>query len=161
MLGLKDVLKLPCYTDVFITHWYVHDHLLVVSGCTRKLHICHQQWKKNISVAFKSSKTSFPCPIYPTLQSITILYVWDNIDDKYNAVARLYLSSHPYVFSQSNFFVVNTFLFYNSSIILLLCAAVFEEFFSIIQRKRIKHCLEWNCCRCQWWTWLILCNEIL
>ena len=77
------------------------------------------------SVAFKPYKTSFPCPGAPTQQSIKMLYARDNIDNNYNAVAHIYISERPYVFYHILIlFIINNFLFCNSSIIFLLCVAI-------------------------------------
>ena len=75
-------------------------------------------------VTFKPSTTYLSFPGAPTPRSIKVLYQWDNIDNKYNAVVYMYFSAHPYLLSGIYCFVINKFLLCNSSMIYLLCAAV-------------------------------------
>ena len=94
----KMFLKFPCYNDVCITHWGIYDHILVISGCTRKLHNFHQHGKKKISIVFKPSKKYFLFPGAPTPRSTKMLYTWWKIDNTYNAVAHMYCH-HTHLYS--------------------------------------------------------------
>ena len=96
--------------------------------------------RKRLAIAFKPSTPSFICPGDPTPRAFTILYVWDNSNNKYNAVSYLCCSAHPYVFSYILLlFEMKTFLLCNSYIIWLLCDAVIVESCFISFHKK-----EWN-----------------
>ena len=122
--------------------------MLVVIGCTSKLHSCHQHWKKLFVSGVQTIYTIFVRSRSP---NNTINYFLrhtyrfrrrrrrDNNDHKYNAVAHLYFSSHSYVLSHILlFFVIKTFLLYNSIIMCLLCDALFQHRVWYHQIKRTE-----------------------
>ena len=93
-------------------------------------------------VVSKPSMFYMLCPGATTTRSIIILYACVNIDNKQNIFAHVYLSAKPYVLYQISLrSKKQSFLFWNSSIMHLLCVNKVSEscFLSSDKRNETLH----------------------